>query len=110
MQNQNTQLLLSIFLLIGWSTVLHGYEAACTYDSLQRSVRIQYGMPSSYLPCEGIYKKEEENQDKSLWRASNDLSYCIDKAQGFVNELKKMGWTCEQTEPAVEANTNVITE
>ena len=89
---------------------MYGYEAECTYDSLQRSVRIQYGTPSRYLPCEVLYKKQEENQDKSLWRASNDLSYCIDKAQGFVGELTKMGWKCEQTKPVVETNINGIPE
>ncbi|HAO55513.1 MAG: hypothetical protein CMQ36_06935 [Gammaproteobacteria bacterium] len=110
MRKRNTPLLLAILVPFGWSTFLHGYEAECTFDSLQRSVRIQYGMPSSYLPCEVIYKKDEENQDKSLWRASNDLSYCVDKAQGFVGELTKMGWKCEQTKSVIETNIDAVTE
>ena len=109
MNKRTFQLLLSILGLTSCS-ILYGYEAACTYDSLQRSVRVEYGEPSTYLPCEVIYRKNEQSQDKALWKATNDLSYCTDKAQEFVKELTKMGWKCDQTKPALEANINITTD
>lgn len=47
-------------------------------------------------PCEVHYKKESEQpgHDQVLWTSPNNQSYCVAKAQTFVEKLVSMGWAC----------------
>ena len=42
-------------------------------------------------------KLTEGAEDRVLWSAQNDASYCEEKAKGFIEKLESLGWTCVET-------------
>ena len=71
-----------------------GYR--CTMGDLVRRLEINYPQSPKTLPCHVVYYKdvEEPNQEKVLWRAQNDASYCETKADGMIDDLVQLGWQC----------------
>lgn len=69
----------------------------CKMDQLKREVEVIYPKSESQGPCEVHYRKpSEEAQNQILWTAKNTPSFCEEKAAGFVEKLKGLGWNCEK--------------
>ena len=70
-------------------------ETICKNGAMVRRVKLDFVEGSS---CQVSYLKETEEPggaEKVLWNAKQEPNYCQDKAQGFIDKLKGMGWTCE---------------
>lgn len=81
---------------------------SCSSGNDVREVQIER-TTSEAVPCNVVYKKPTEGvEDQILWNATNDDSYCDEKAQGFVAKLESWGWVCTETihEEATETNPN----
>ena len=74
---------------------------SCTHNKLIRTVSIETEAGST--ACKVNYTKETEGVPmKTLWNATNDTSYCTEKAEGFIAKLTSWGWACTKdvAEPA----------
>ena len=70
---------------------------SCSRDNDVREVHIEL-TTASPVPCHVLYKKQTEGvEDKVLWSANNDDTYCDEKAQGLVAKLESFGWVCTET-------------
>lgn len=77
----------------------------CENNDLERYVDIDYPNSPSSIPCSVIYRKPTENvDDRILWQAQNDESFCENKAMAFVEQLESWGWRCSINESALEDN------
>ena len=76
----------------------------CTYGEMQRRVEI-VTEPGVEVPCSVHYFKDTEapGEQKVLWSAENDGSYCQSKAMEFVAKLQGWGWDCGQDDVVDEA-------
>lgn len=92
-------------LLLGSSTiafVLTATTAAaqsshvCSAWNVDRSVEVI--APASGTPvCEVHYRKPDENvPDQMLWRSSNSMAFCADKAQSLIDKLTNAGFDCRE--------------
>lgn len=73
-----------------------GSETVCKNGTMIRRVKV--GVGGEQRGCKVSYLKETEEPqagEKILWNAQQESSYCQEKAQGFVEKLKGMGWSCE---------------
>jgi len=67
----------------------------CTLGGLTRSVEVVYANPPAQIPCEVIYAKPDEGETQTrLWNAQIEPGYCETRAQGFVEKLEGLGWSC----------------
>lgn len=70
---------------------------SCRHDNDVREIHIISASPAG-VPCEVVYKKLTEGvEDKVLWSANNDASYCEKKANDFVAKQESWGWVCVET-------------
>jgi hypothetical protein len=70
----------------------------CTLGGLTRTVEVVYSSPPAQVPCEVIYSKPNEGETQtSLWNAQVEPGYCEVRAQGFVEKLEGLGWSCSGT-------------
>lgn len=72
-----------------------GKETVCKNGAMIRRVKV--GMNDG-VACQVSYLKETEEPsagEKILWNAKQEANYCQDKADGFIEKLKGMGWSCE---------------
>ena len=70
-------------------------ETVCKNGAMVRRVKLGFVEGNT---CQVSYMKETEEpggSEKVLWNAKQEPNYCQDKAQGFIDKLKGMGWTCE---------------
>ncbi len=75
----------------------------CENADLERYVDIHYPDSPSSIPCSVIYRKPTENaDDRILWQAQNDESFCENQAKAFVEQLESWGWRCSINESASE--------
>ena len=70
---------------------------SCSRGNDVREIHIEL-TTSSPVPCHVVYKKQTEGvEDRVLWSANNDDSFCDEKAQGLVAKLESFGWVCAET-------------
>jgi hypothetical protein len=75
----------------------------CSRGALTRSVEVVYSNPPAQTPCEVIYSKPDEGGTRaSLWSAQTEPGYCEVRAEGLIDKLEGLGWTC--TGPAASAS------
>lgn len=75
----------------------------CESANLKRYVDIYYPDSPSHIPCSVIYRKPTENvDDRILWQAQNNESYCENKAKALVEKLESWGWQCSINESTSE--------
>ena len=83
---------------------------SCRHNNDVREIHIQTDSPSSSIPCRVVYKKLTEGvEDRVLWNAQNDASYCEEKAKAFVEKQIAWGWTCVETISDENATTETET-
>ena len=71
----------------------------CTNGTLVRHVEVVYPTPGATVPCSVEYTKDTEQPGEepvTLWSAEQETNYCLEKAEGFVEKLGELGWTCER--------------
>lgn len=68
----------------------------CRRGELLRRVVLQLADDADRLPCEVVYWKDTESPDQPqlLWKAENEVEFCINKAKGVVARLQGSGWSC----------------
>lgn len=81
----------------------------CKMGDNVRKVAVVHMDNDASKPCDVQYTKETElpgEPAKTLWHYSVEVDQCAVKAQGFVEKLSGMGWSCakEGAEAAVEAS------
>ena len=97
-------LLLTVVVSAAWAE-----PNVCTLDSLTRKVEVVYSNPPAQVPCEVIYSKPDEGGTQtSLWNAQVEPGYCEVKAEGLVDQLEGLGWSC--TGPSAPATGAEATE
>ena len=70
---------------------------SCSHGNDVREVHVKSTAPAG-VPCQVLYKKLTEGvEDKVLWSANNDASYCAEKAKGFIAKQESWGWVCAET-------------
>lgn len=71
---------------------------SCRHSNDVREIHVQSESATSDVPCSVVYKKLTEGvEDKVLWTAQNDASFCAEKARAFVEKQVDWGWTCVET-------------
>jgi hypothetical protein len=86
-----------LFLVLGVVPLSNAFAESwvCENADLKRYVDILYPNSPSSIPCSVIYRKPTEDvDDRVLWQAENDKSYCENKAKAFVEQLESWGWRC----------------
>lgn len=81
------------------TTPLYAYADSwsCSRGNDVREVHIEL-TTSSPVPCHVVYKKQTEGfDDRVLWSANNDDSFCDEKAQALVAKLESSQWVCTET-------------
>jgi hypothetical protein len=68
----------------------------CRRGDLLRRVVLQFADDADRLPCEVVYWKDSESPDQPqlLWKAENEIEFCINKAKGVIERLGTSGWSC----------------
>ena len=70
---------------------------SCRKNNDVREVHIER-TTSEHVPCDVVYKKQTEGiADQVLWTATNDDSFCEEKAEELVAKLDSWGWVCVET-------------
>ncbi len=69
---------------------------SCKHDNQERIISVVYANEGSPVPCEVTYTKMSGTQ--SLWRAENQVGYCEEKAEAFVEKQRSWGWECARQE------------
>lgn len=71
-----------------------GFE--CQRGELHRRLMLQFADDADRLPCEVVYWKDSDSPDQPqlLWKADNEVQFCIDKAKGVIDRLRSAGWRC----------------
>jgi len=64
----------------------------CTYGTQERIISVVYQDQMAKIPCEVQYQKNGTTQ--TLWNAQNEVGYCEQKAQEFVEKQRGWGWNC----------------
>ncbi|MBX3018082.1 MAG: hypothetical protein KF767_09345 [Bdellovibrionaceae bacterium] len=70
-------------------------EHLCKSGKLERKVNIVELEAGKKAPCEVKYTKEN-GEEKVLYSAKADESYCSTKAHEFMGKLKELGWECPE--------------
>ncbi|MBT8125968.1 MAG: hypothetical protein HKP12_14795 [Gammaproteobacteria bacterium] len=94
-----------LFLVLGVVPLSNAFAESwvCENADLKRYVDIHYPNSPSSIPCSVIYRKPTEDvDDRILWQAQNDESYCENKAKAFVDQLESWGWRCSIYESTSE--------
>jgi len=89
----NTLILTTLLAMTISGTALAN-PVSCENGELRRRVEVVYSEPGQAVPCEVIYDKSDEGSIEALWRASNRAGYCEVKAEGLIEKLRGMGWSC----------------
>jgi len=70
---------------------------SCSHDNDVREIHVLATEPAG-VPCQVLYKKLTEGvEDKVLWSANNDASFCAEKAKSFIAKQESWGWVCAET-------------
>jgi hypothetical protein len=89
-------LVLSCTVLLPLTALAQSSETyQCTMGNLQRRVEVVH-MTAAPAPCEVLYFKDTEapGERQVLWSAGNEAGYCESQAEGFIERLTGLGWTC----------------
>ena len=90
-----SSVVLSFILMAPLSAIADSWS--CSKGRDVREVHVQRPA-DAYVPCDVVYKKLTEGaEDRVLWNAQNDDSYCEEKARGFIGKLEGWGWVCRET-------------
>ncbi len=93
----NKQNLLLATVLLSLSSGAFANSWSCRHNDNVREIHIETPSSAS-VPCSVVYRKLTEGvEDRVLWTAENDASYCLEKAQGLVDKQTGWGWTCVET-------------
>lgn len=97
--------------MLYWSSVLgfcvvssNGFSTTCKMGSVERKVEIVTTDATKKVPCEVKYTKDGE--EKVLWNATTDASYCETKASEFVAKLSSLGWQCDSATETQEPSSH----
>jgi hypothetical protein len=89
------QVLAGVFLALAAGEVYaEAVNATCKNGTIVRRVELAPG--ESPGGCSVAYFKETENPGVTqvLWSAKSGTDFCKEKAEGFVQKLSGMGWSC----------------
>lgn len=70
-------------------------EHLCKSGKLERKVTIVELEAGKKAPCEVKYTKEG-GEEKVIYSAKADPTYCSTKAHEFMGKLKEGGWECPE--------------
>ena len=90
-------LVISVGLLAGTAVADETY--ICTKGSQERIITIVYEDQEAKIPCEVQYQKEGVTE--TLWNAQNQVGYCEEKTQAFLEKQRGWGWSCEASGEAM---------
>jgi hypothetical protein len=71
----------------------------CTYGQQERIISVVYQDQETKVPCEVLYQKD--GVTATLWSAQNEVGYCEENAERFVEKQRRWGWLCKETDEAV---------
>ena len=81
---------------------LSAFGTVCKMGKMERKVEVATTDAEKKVPCEVKYTRDGE--EKSLYNAQVDASYCDKKAEELVAKLTSQGWQCDSAAaPAHEA-------
>lgn len=90
---------LSLFLLAAFAGV-SAFGTVCKMGKMERKIEVATTDAEKKVPCEVKYTKDGE--EKSLYNAQVDSSYCEKKAEELVAKLTGQGWQCDSAAPAAD--------
>lgn len=68
----------------------------CDFQGTERSISLTYAKRPP-LPCEVTYHREQEGVPyQTLWQAQFDAGFCEKKLQNLLDNLKQVGWSCQE--------------
>lgn len=78
---------------LGWTCS----DGTCVTGA-ERRVKINWANSQTQLPCEVVVTRSEEKFLKTnrFWWAHHQKSFCIEKYQAYLSQLKKQGWICQE--------------
>ncbi len=94
-------LCLSVSALFLSSFVAADEVYACQHNGLERTIKVVYENADSQIPCQVVYEKDSGTQ--TLWSSQNEVGYCENKAEDFVEKQRGWGWDCTKLEAPLAA-------
>lgn len=102
---------LSLVLLAAFAGV-SAFGTVCKMGKMERKIEVATTSADKKVPCEVKYTRDGE--EKTLYNAQVDATYCDTKAEELVAKLSAQGWQCDAagaatpdaaaTTPAAEEN------
>ena len=90
-----TSVCLALSLCLPVSAAFADTTYRCTYGEQERTIRVVYQDQEAKVPCDVLYQKDGVTQ--TLWSAQNEVGYCEEKADAFVEKQRSWGWICTET-------------
>ena len=84
-------IVISFGLLVGNAFADETYT--CTHGKQERIISVVYQDQAAKVPCEVQYQKNG-GETATLWNAQNEVGYCEQKAEAFVEKQRGWGWDC----------------
>ena len=81
---------ISLGLLAGNAVADETYT--CTQGDQERIITIVYQDQAAKVPCEVQYQKGDVTE--TLWNAQNQVGYCEEKVEAFLEKQRGWGWDC----------------
>lgn len=81
---------ISLSLLAGNAVADETYT--CTQGDQERIITIVYQDQVAKVPCEVRYQKGDVTE--TLWSAQNQVGYCEEKVEAFLEKQRGWGWDC----------------
>ena len=72
---------------------LSAFGTVCKMGKMERKVEVATTDAEKKVPCEVKYTRD--GQEKTLYNAQVDASYCDQKAEELVAKLTGQGWQCD---------------
>lgn len=74
----------------------------CRHGGRERRVELQHADAPDRLPCQVVYWRDASQPDdhQSLWDATHDFGFCIERIRDLVQNLQDGGWNCQKATPA----------
>ncbi len=88
-----TKLITALFAILLSLSAAADIAYTCTHGAQTRIISVVYETPGQSVPCAVTYTKQ--GTTKTLWSAQNQLGFCEDKADLFVEKQRGWGWNCE---------------
>lgn len=86
---------LSLVMLAAAFVGVSAFGTVCKMGKMERKIEVATTNADKKVPCEVKYTRDGE--EKTLYNAQVDATYCDTKAEELIAKLTNQGWQCDPT-------------